>query len=116
MNEVPKLTDEQRAAAMNRAAEVRRERAVLKARVKAGMLPLAEAMGEECAKGMRVIQLLQSVPGVGRIRAERMMKDFGIAPNRKVGGLGCRQREHLLSLSKVCWAKIPHYPEPVDED
>ena len=108
MNDVPKLTDEQRSAALNRAAEIRRERAALKARVKAGMLPLAEAMEEDCAKGMRVIQLLQSVPGVGRIRAERMMKDFGIATNRKVGGLGCRQREHLLAVSGDCWAKIPH--------
>lgn len=108
MNDVPKLTDEQRAAAMNRAMEVRRERAALKARVKAGMLPLAEAMEEECAKGMRVIQLLCNVPGIGRAHAERMMKDFGIAPNRKVGGLGCRQREHLLSVSEDSWARIAH--------
>lgn len=108
MNDVPKLTDEQRAEYLKRGMEMRRQRAALKARVKAGMLPLAEAMGEECAKGMRVIQLLNSVPGIGRSRAEQMMKDFGIAPNRKVGGLGCRQRECLLSVSEECWAKIPH--------
>lgn len=108
MNDVPKLTDEQRAAAMNRAMEVRRERAALKARVKAGTVPLSEAMEADCAKGMRVIQLLRSVPGIGSAKADRLMEEFGIAPNRKVGGLGHRQRERLLTLGEESWSKIPH--------
>lgn len=108
MNDVPELTEKERQAALNRAMEVRRERAALKARVKAGLVPLSEAMEADCAKGMRVSQLLRSVPGIGSAKAEELMKEGGIAPNRKVGGLGCRQREHLLTASDRYWAQIPH--------
>jgi ribosomal protein S13 len=46
--------------------------------------------------GLRVTWLLEALPGVGPVRAERLMAAAGIAPSRRVRGLGERQRAALL--------------------
>ena len=40
---------------------------------------------------MRVIDLLQSMPGLGKVRARQMMERLGIAESRRVRGLGVNQ-------------------------
>ncbi len=40
--------------------------------------------------------LLECVPGIGAVRAERIMTALQIAPSRRVQGLGERQRAALL--------------------
>ena len=42
--------------------------------------------------GLRVAWLLESLPGIGAVRAERMMSALQIAPTRRIQGLGHRQR------------------------
>jgi ribosomal protein S13 len=37
------------------------------------------------------------VPGVGKARAAAIMERAGIPAERRIGGLGARQREHLLA-------------------
>jgi ribosomal protein S13 len=37
------------------------------------------------------------MPGIGKIKAKRMMETLGIAENRRLRGLGDRQREALLA-------------------
>jgi guanylate kinase len=46
--------------------------------------------------GLRVRELLTSIPGLGPIRAARAMQDLRIAEAKRVGGLGRRQRERLV--------------------
>ena len=74
---LPPLTPEQRAAALERAAAARRERASVKARLKNS----GESIEQVIAAGrdndaigkMRVSALLESMPGVGRVRARQIM-------------------------------------------
>jgi ribosomal protein S13 len=40
---------------------------------------------------MKVLDLLQSMPGVGKVRAQALMQRIGIAPTRRVRGLGTNQ-------------------------
>ena len=40
--------------------------------------------------------MLESLPGVGKVKARRLMEDIGIADNRRVRGLGAQQRKALL--------------------
>ena len=40
---------------------------------------------------MRVVDLLQSMPGLGKVRARQMMERLGIAESRRVRGLGAKQ-------------------------
>lgn len=49
----------------------------------------------ERAAGIKVEELLRSMPGIGKRNAERIMALCEIAPNRRVRGLGRRQRERL---------------------
>jgi ribosomal protein S13 len=40
---------------------------------------------------MRVIDLLQSMPGLGKVRARQMMERLNISESRRVRGLGANQ-------------------------
>ena len=55
----------------------------------------AAALSDERAAGIKVEELLRSMPGIGKRNAERIMALCEIAPNRRVRGLGRRQRERL---------------------
>lgn len=100
---LPKLTNEERLRALEYAGEVRCARAQIKQYMKAGKLSLAEALDDERARRIPVRQLIASVPGIGPAKAERIMIALRIAANRRVKGLGPRQREALLSLEESGW-------------
>jgi hypothetical protein len=96
----PALTDEQRKAALEKAAAARKARAEIKERLKMGSLSLSElfdlADSNETVGKIKVLALLESLPGVGKVKARRVMEDIGIAETRRVQGLGAQQRAKLL--------------------
>ncbi|CAJ63865.1 integration host factor, actinobacterial type [Frankia alni] len=104
---LPPLTPEQRAAALEKAALARKQRAELKERLKkaettlAAVLEQAEAdevVGkiDEVVGKMKVSAVLESLPGVGRVRAQKIRERLGISPTRRLRGLGAKQRAALL--------------------
>ena len=101
MAQPPQLTDEQRAAALAKAAEARRVRAEAKELLKTGSLRLSElfekAESDEILAGLKVDRVLASMPGTGKIKAKRLMESVGIAENRRIRGLGDKQKEALLA-------------------
>lgn len=97
----PVLTPEQRAAALEKAALARRARAEVKERLKMGILSLPELFREAdtntiLAK-LKVIAVIESLPGVGKVKARRIMEELQIAESRRLGGLGTKQRAALLA-------------------
>jgi excinuclease UvrABC nuclease subunit len=96
----PELSPEQRQAALAKAAEARRARAELKEKLKMGSVDLKElfAMGDkdDIVAKMKVINVLESLPGVGKVKARRLMEQLEISETRRVRGLGSKQREALL--------------------
>jgi hypothetical protein len=94
----PQLTAEQRAAALAKAAEARAARAEIKARLKMGSLTLKEALDSNDSNigKLKVVSMLESLPGVGKVKARKVMTEIGIADNRRVQGLGAQQRAALL--------------------
>jgi transposase len=92
---LPPLTPEQRAAALEKAAIARRERAEVKNRLKHGGTSLANVIKEgqenEIIGKMKVSALLESMPGVGKVRAKQIMERLGISETRRVRGLGTNQ-------------------------
>jgi hypothetical protein len=96
---LPPLTPEQRAAALEKAAAARRARAALKVRLKTSGTSLAEVLtnGEtdDVIGKMKVVAVLESMPGVGKVKAQRIMETLDISPSRRVRGLGVKQREAL---------------------
>ena len=97
---LPPLTPEQRAAALDKAAAARRARADLKVRLKSSGTSLAEVLdsgaADDAVGKMKVVAVLQAMPGVGKVRAHKLMETLGISPSRRVRGLGVKQREALL--------------------
>lgn len=57
---------------------------------------LAQADHNDTIGKMKVLAVLESLPGVGKVRARRAMDDIGIADTRRVRGLGEQQRRALL--------------------
>ena len=94
----PQLTPEQRANALAKAAEARTARAELKNQLKMGSVSLAEVLEStsDTALKLKVISLLESLPGVGKVKARKIMEEIAIADNRHVKGLGAQQKLQLL--------------------
>src|SRR6266508_1105839 len=95
----PILTPEHRAAALEKAKEARAARADIKARLKMGSLTISEALNSDDSNvgKLKVVSLLESLPGVGKVKARKVMDEVGIADNRRIQGLGTQQRQSLLS-------------------
>jgi hypothetical protein len=100
----PTLTPEQRQAALEKAAAARRQRAEVKDKLKIGSLSLGELFeqaddrdgsGEMLAK-LKVVSVLESLPGVGKVRARNIMSELEISESRRLRGLGANQRKALL--------------------
>lgn len=98
---LPKLTPEQRQAALEKAAASRRERAEVKNRLKHSGASIAEVLAEgernEVIGKMRVAELLQSMPGLGKVRAKQVMERLSISETRRVRGLGAKQVAALVA-------------------
>lgn len=98
----PQLTDAQRKAALVKAAEARRARAEMKELLRTGSLSLADVLDraehDEIVANTKVFAVLTSLPGLGKIKAKRLMEDLEIAENRRIRGLGDRQRAKLLDI------------------
>jgi guanylate kinase len=96
----PVLSADQRAAALAKSTAARQVRAATKGRVKSGELSLASvfdlAQNDEAIAKMRVLELLESFSGVGKVRAIAILERLAISQTRRIQGLGNAQRKNLL--------------------
>jgi guanylate kinase len=102
----PKLSPEERAAAMAAATAARRARSIIKEKLRSSEVSIFDVINsaETALQKMRVRELLESVPGVGKLRAAAIMERAKISPTRRVAGLGRIQISQLrgeLAMSKV---------------
>jgi transposase len=97
---LPPLTPEERAAALQKAAAARQARAEVKNRLKYSQTSLSEvikqAATDEAIGKLKVVSLLESLPGVGRVTARTVMADIGISETRRIRGLGRHQIQALI--------------------
>lgn len=104
MPQPPNLTPEQRSAALEKAALVRKARAELKVQLKSGGLTLKELLAKAdkdvIVGKMKVVSVLESPPGTGKVKAHRLMEQIGISESRRLQGLGAKQRQSLLEATK----------------
>lgn len=101
---LPPLTPEERAAALEKAARARKERAEVKNRLKRGSVTLPEILmqsqTDDVIGRMKVSALLESLPGIGKVRAKQIMGRLGIAESRRVRGLGTNQRDAICGIEE----------------
>jgi hypothetical protein len=97
---LPTLNEEQRRQALEKAAEARRKRAELKGELKSGkrsLKDLLETQNDDTVGKMKVSTVLESLPGVGKVKARKIMEQLDISATRRVRGLGAKQKSALLA-------------------
>lgn len=94
------LSDDERAAAREKATAARAVRAEVKAALKDRSTTVAQilerAREDEALSRMKVSDLLESAPGIGKVRSAAIMDEIGIARTRRLRGLGIHQRKALI--------------------
>lgn len=90
---------QQRMEALERAHTIRRRRARLKLDVRAARVDVVALLLEtpDWMESMRLYDLLMAMPKVGRVKANRVLRDTGISPSKTLGGLSPRQRSEIVS-------------------
>ena len=65
-----------------------------------GSMTLAEALESDDVNvgKLKVVSMLHSLPGIGKVKARQIMEEVGIADNRRVQGLGRQQKQKLLVI------------------
>lgn len=105
MGAPPQLTPEERARALAKAKESRQIRAAVKARVKTGEYSVSDvvrmAKDDEAIAKMRVLELVESISGVGKIRGKSILDRLEISLTRRIQGLGRHQLESLENEFKI---------------
>lgn len=100
---VPQLTDEQRRAALVKAAEARAQRKAFLEDIRDGKLTFAAALQRADADPVlartKVETVLKAVPRVGDATVAKWMTAVGIDSKRKLSGLGEKQRRSLRELA-----------------
>lgn len=96
------LTPAERQAARQKALDARTARAKIKTEFANASMSLKQvferADTDEAVARMRTIDLLTSLKGIGEIRAQSIMEQCDISPNRRLRGLGHRQRTALIQI------------------
>lgn len=101
MGAPPQLTPEERARALAQAKAARQRRAAVKSQVKDGSLSILQvielASTDEIIAKMRVLELVESMSGVGKIRGKALLERLDISLTRRIQGLGRHQMNDLIS-------------------
>ncbi len=100
---LPNLTDEERAAALEKAALARHERAQLREKIHTGEMSIEELLstvGNSAVDRLRVSAMIESLPGYGKAKSAKIMEELGISETRRIKGLGARQRADLIERLK----------------
>ncbi|MDP9883966.1 hypothetical protein J2W21_001460 [Sinomonas atrocyanea] len=96
------LTPEERRAALGKAVEARGIRSRAKAALHSGELTvgelLAQADHDEALARLKVTEMLECLRGIGPVRARAILAALGIAPSRRLRGLGVHQRRALVDF------------------
>ena len=96
---IPQLSDADRKAALKKAKAARIKRAEIREKLKDGKLTLKQVidMKDDPIVGrMKVSTLIETMPGYGKAKAEKIMAELHIAESRRLRGLGERQEAALL--------------------
>lgn len=96
---IPKLTDEQRQEALQKAKEARIKRAEIREKLRSGKMTLKQVIDKKddpIIGRMKVSTLIETLPGYGKAKSEKIMSELQIAESRRLRGLGERQQAALL--------------------
>jgi len=59
---------------------------------------LDQSAKDDVVGKMKVLAVLESLPGLGKVKARRLMDEVGISETRRIQGLGDQQRKKLFEI------------------
>lgn len=82
-----------------RSVEVRRERAALKERLKAGEIAPVDVLNDEShvAAKIRMFAFLKNCPGVGTVGARTLLRALGLSETKTIRSLGPVQKARIVT-------------------
>lgn len=82
-----------------RSVEVRRERAALKERLKAGEIAPADVLNDNSsiAAKIRLFAFLKNCPGVGTVGARTLLRALGLSETKTIRSLGPVQKARIVT-------------------
>lgn len=95
---IPQLSAEERAKALEKAKKARAKRAQVREDLKSGKLSVKKVLSmreDEVVGRMKVSTFIETLPGYGKAKAEKIMAELKIAESRRLRGLGERQLKAL---------------------
>lgn len=99
---LPRLSTEDIAENLAKAMAARQARKQLLDQVRTGELTVAEVLSrgksDPLVAKTKVSAVVQALPGYGTVRAAAALAEANIVESRRVGGLGVRQRDALLTV------------------
>lgn len=86
-----------------RSVEVRRERAALKKRLKAGEIAPADVLNDNgnIAAKIRLFAFLKNCPGVGAVGARTLLRALGLSETKTIRSLGPVQKARILTALEM---------------
>lgn len=86
-----------------RSVEVRRERAALKERLKAGEIAPVDVLNDESrvAAKIRMFAFLKNCPGVGPAGARTLLRALGLSETKTIRSLGPVQKARILTALEM---------------
>ncbi len=96
---IPQLSAEERKAALEKAKAARIKRAEVRDQLKSGELSVKDVLAQKddpVVGRMKVSTLIETLPGYGKAKSEKIMSELQIAESRRLRGLGTRQEAALL--------------------
>ena len=89
------LTEDERKLALKKATEARKQLAEIRRKMKWMEVEPLEVLDDPKAQRMRLRYFIESLPGVGKTKSKQIL---GIDEKRRLGSLGCRQRDKIVKL------------------
>ena len=91
-----------------RSVEVRRERAALKERLKAGEIGPADVLndGGSVAAKIRMFAFLKNCPGVGAVGARTLLRALGLSETKTIRSLGPVQKARIVTALEMVRAGV----------
>ncbi|MCL5070294.1 MAG: hypothetical protein M1308_05285 [Actinobacteria bacterium] len=85
---------------------IRKKRSETKKALKKGDLNLKKVLSDnelykEIISNMKVFELLKSLPGIGRVSADKILKKLKINHCKRMDGLGKSQKKNFLNYFNV---------------
>ncbi len=96
---IPQLSADERKAALEKAKAARIKRAEVRDQLKSGKLTVKDVLDQKddpVIGRMKVSTLIETLPGYGKAKSEKVMSELQIAESRRLRGLGARQEAALL--------------------